>query len=124
MTLIIPKGNPTQASPGITVRLMTEQTVNETVSTVVCPSPGCKNHTFTLRVSAVVTGAVQIETSPDPTYTGLWSPLGGGPIDLATITAAGVLEIQYSNLVIVAARYRITTVVAGGNVSGDYTGGR
>jgi len=120
--LIIPDYNPTGASKGNAVRLMTEQTVDETVSTVVCPGPGIKDHTFTIRVSANVTGAIIIETSHDPAYAGLWSPLGGGAIDLSTIGAEGVLELMFSNIMITAARARISTVVAGGNVSVDYTG--
>ena len=117
-----PLGNTTMPSKGMVVNIMDAQTVDETKSTVICPSPGIRNHKFSIRVSANVTGAIQLETAPSPDYTGVWSPLGGGPIDLSTIGAAGVLEEMFSNLVITAARARISTVVAGGNVSVDYQG--
>lgn len=111
---------------GVEILIMDAQTVDETKSTVVCPSVGIKNHTFTIRTSAALTGAVQIETSHDPTYTGEWNPLGGGPIDLSTIPAAaagiGILQLQFSNITFTAARARISTVVAGGNVSVSYLG--
>jgi len=119
---ITPSYNPTGALKGVEVLLMDAQTVDETKSTVVCPGPGIKNHTFTIRVSANVTGSIMLETAHDPAYTGLWSPLGGGAIDLSTVGAEGVLELMFSNIMIVAARARISTVVAGGDVSVDYTG--
>jgi hypothetical protein len=81
---------------GVALRIMNAQTVDETVSTVVCPGQGVRNHTFTLISSANITGKVQLETASDPDYTGVWSPLGGGPIDLSAIGAAGELEMQFS----------------------------
>lgn len=107
---------------GVEILIMNAQTVDETVSTVVCPSVGIKNHTFTIRVSANVTGKIQLETANDPTYTGLWNPLGGGTIDLSTIGAAGELQFQFSNITFTAGRARIETAVAGGNVSVSYLG--
>lgn len=122
---ITPKSNPAGASPGIVIPMMVNQSALNTLSTVICPSPGCKNHTFTFRASAGITGAVQLETSPDPLYTGEWSPLGGGPIDVDTVSVnAGILELMFSNITFVAVRARISTVVAGGNLSVDYLGGR
>ena len=110
---------------GVEILIMDAQTVDETVSTVVCPSSGIKNHTFTIKTSADCTGNVQLETANDPTYTGVWSPLGGGPIDLATIVtpnAACELQLQFSNITFGAARARIDTVVAVGTVSVTYLG--
>jgi hypothetical protein len=110
---------------GVEILIMDAKTVDETVSNVICPSPGIKNHTVTLKTSAGVTGAAQIETSNDPTYAGTWSPLGGGPIDLATIAggaAAGELQMQFSNITFTAIRVRISTVVAGGTLSASYLG--
>jgi len=111
---------------GVEILILDAQTVDETKSTVVCPSVGIKNHTFTIRTSAALTGALQIETSHDPAYTGEWNPLGGGPIDLSTIPAAaagiGILQMQFSNITFTRARMRICTVIAGGTVSGSYLG--
>ena len=117
--------NPCAAMKGVLITIMDAQSVDETVSTVVVPGQGIKNHTFAVRTSAAVAGALQLESAPTPDYAGVWSPLGGGPIDLATINggaAAGVLEIQFSNIILNAVRARISTVVAGGTVSVDYTG--
>lgn len=112
--------NPTMAQKGIVHRIMTAQTVDETKSIVVCPSQSAKNHTFTLKASANITGAVQLETASEPDFSGVWAPLGGGPIDLSIIGASGELELQFSNISIIAARARISTVVAGGDLTVDY----
>jgi len=124
--LIIPRSSPAQASPGTVVRMMTTQSVDETISTVICPSGGCSNHKFTIETSAAVTGAVQLETAPHPDYAGVWSPLGTAT-DVATIaggSAAGILEIRHSQIVINAVRARISTVIGGGTVTVDYAGER
>lgn len=120
---ITPDYNPTGASKGNSILLMNAQSIDETVSKVVCPGHGIRNHTFSIRTSASVTGAVVLETATDPLYTGVWSPLQAA-IDVATIgpAAAGVLEVSFSNRMIVAARARISTVIAGGTVSVEYTG--
>ena len=109
---------------GVEILILDAQTVDETKSTVVCPSVGIKNHTFTLKSSASITGAVQLEGSNDPTYTGVWAPLGGGPIDVADIgpAAAGELQFAFSNVTYTALRARISTVIAGGNLSVSYLG--
>lgn len=121
--LITPDYNPTASLKGVGLLIMDAQSVDETKSIVVCPSPGVRNHTFTIKVSANVTGKVQLETANDPAYTGLWNPLGGGTIDLSLIGAAGELEFMFSNIIITAVRARIETAVAGGTVSVIYTGG-
>lgn len=121
---VIPSYNPSQAGPGVTVRMMTEQTVDETISTVICPSPSCKNHTFSITFpsGSPLSGALQLETAPSFDYAGAWSPLGGGPIDLAAL--AGVaLELAFSNIVIKAVRGRLTDE-AGAPINLDYTGGQ
>ena len=118
--------NLTAPLKGVEILILDAQTVDETKSTVVCPSVGIKNHTFTIRTSAALTGAVQIETAHAYDYTGEWNPLGGGPIDLSTIPAAaagvGILQLMFSNVTFTAARVRISTVVAGGTVSASYLG--
>lgn len=119
-------GSTTTVPPaGVLVRLMSNQTVLNTVGVIACPSPGLKNHTFQLISSASITGAVTLESAPDPTYTGAWSPLAAA-IDVATIgpAAAGVLEVTFANRVFVAVRARISTVIAGGNLTVNYIGAK
>ena len=112
--------------------MMTAQTVDETVSTVICPSSGIKNHTFSIVVTASVagtelTGNVQLETNSDPAALGGWSPLGGGTVDVSLIdvpanTTRGILQLMFSNVTFTAVRARIETVVAGGTLSVSYLG--
>lgn len=121
---ITPDYNPTAALKGVEILILNAQTVDETKSIVVCPGMGIRNHTFTLKSSASITGSVQIETSNDPLYTGVWAPLGGGPIDVADIgpAAVGELQMQFSNITFTAVRVRISTVIAGGTLSVTYLG--
>lgn len=120
--MITPLSSPTVPLKGVEILILDAKSVVETKSTVICPSPGIKNHTITIKTSASVTGAVQLETSDDPTYTGTWNPLGGGPYNLATVTAAHEQQFQFSNITFTALRVRISTVVAGGTVSASYLG--
>ena len=98
------------ALKGVPLLIMSQKTVDETKSCVICPGPGIRNHTLTIKIGQATTGTIQWETADDPDYTGLWSPLGGGTIDLSTIGAAGVLELQFPNIIINAIRGRIETV--------------
>jgi|SRR3990172_11892372 len=119
--MLIPRSSPTAPGKGTLILIMDAQTVDETKSTVVAPSPSIKNHTFTIKASAAITGALQLETSDDWEYTGVWSPLGGGPIDLSTL-GAGELQLNFSQIAAPFLRARISTVVAGGTVSVSYVG--
>lgn len=105
---------------GVEILILDAQTVDETVSTVMVPSSGIKNHTVTIKTSASVTGVVTVEMANDPTYTGTWYPLIA--YDLSTIAAAHEQMYQFSNITMTAIRVRISTVVAGGNVSASYLG--
>lgn len=120
--MLTPNSSPTAPPKGVEVLILDAQTVDETKSTVVCPSSGIKNHTFTIKSSANITGTIQLEGANDPSYTGVWAPLGGGPIDLSQIGAAGQLQFAFSNITYTALRARIETVVAGGTVSVSYLG--
>lgn len=122
--MITPLSSPTAPLKGVEILIIDAQTVDETKSTVVCPSVGIKNHTFTLKSSAALTGGVQLEIANDPLYTGIWAPLGGGPINVADIgpAAAGELQIQFSNVTFTAVRARIDTVIAGGTLTVTYLG--
>ena len=107
---------------GVEILILDAQTVDETKSTVVCPSPGIKNHTFTIKTSASVTGAILVETANDPEYTGVWNPLESAAYDLSTVGAAHEKQYRYSNIALTAVRARISTVVGGGTVSVSYLG--
>ena len=110
---------------GVEILILDAQTVDETKSTVVCPSPGIRNHTVTLRASAALTGVAYIETSHDSGYTGQWNPLtiiNAADIPVVATGAAGVLQLMFSNVTFTALRVRIETVIAGGNLSASYLG--
>lgn len=113
--------NPMAAMKGVKETILDAQTVDETVSTVVVPG-SILNHTFYLRSSASITGAVILETAPTPDYDGAWSPLESA-IDVALIgpMAEGTLRKAYTG-VYGALRARISTVIAGGTLSVDYLG--
>lgn len=119
--LITPSYNPTAALKGVELLILDAKSVDEVVSTVVCPSPGIKNHTFTISVSASVTGAVTVESANDPAYAGIWNPLATA-VDLNTLGAIGQAQVRLSNTVLTAVRVRISTVVSGGTVSVTYNG--
>ena len=122
--MITPLSSPTVPLKGVEILILDAQTVDETKSTVICPGLGIKNHTITLKSSASITGACQIETSNDPTYTGVWAPLGGGTINVADIgpAAVGELQFQFSGITFNALRVRISTVIGGGSLSASYLG--
>lgn len=105
---------------GVEILILDAQTVDETVSTVVAPSSGIKNHTVTIKTSASVTGVVTVEIANDVAYAGTWYPLIA--YDLSTVGAAHEQLYQFSNIAITALRVRISTVVAGGSVSASYLG--
>lgn len=91
--MITPLSSITVPLKGVEILILDAQTVDETKSTVICPSPGIKNHTITFKSSASITGNVQIETANDPTYTGVWAPLGGGTVNVADIGPAAAGEL-------------------------------
>lgn len=123
--MITPLSNPTVPLKGVEILILDSQTVDETKSTVVCPSPGIRNHTVTLKASAALTGNIYIETANDPTYTGQWNPqsiVNAADIPVVGTGAAGELQLQYSNITFTALRVRIETVIAGGTLSASYLG--
>lgn len=123
--MITPLSSPTNPCKGIEILIMDAQTVDETKSTVVCPSSGIKNHTITLKASAALTGNIYVETANDPTYTGQWNPLSivnAADIPVVGVGAAGELQLMFSNITFTALRVRIETVIAGGTLSASYLG--
>jgi hypothetical protein len=126
--------NPTGALKGVTVIITDDSLSNvDQLSFVVCPSPGMRNHTIGIKVASetpdteLTAGTVQIETNVNPDDSeGGWAPLGGGPVDLteiAVVGETGLLELQFSELIIKALRLRIIDEVTGGVIeSVFYTG--
>ena len=123
--MITPNSSPTNPCKGIEILILDAQTVDETKSTVVCPSSGIKNHTVTLKASAALAGNIYIETANDPAYTGQWNPqsiVNAADIPVVGVGAAGELMLMFSNVTFAALRVRIETVIAGGTLSASYLG--
>lgn len=123
--MLTPNSSPTAPPKGIEILILDQQSIDETKSTVVCPSPGIKNHTVTLKASAALTGNIYIETANDPAYTGQWNPqsiVNAADIPVVGTGAAGELQLMYSNVTFTALRVRIETVIAGGTLSASYLG--
>jgi hypothetical protein len=77
-------------------------------------------HKVTIKWSAGVSaGAVQIEGSDDPSFSGTWNPVGGGPI---ATTAANSIQSHEWEGIFLFVRSRITTNVVGGTVTVTYEG--
>lgn len=92
---------------------------------VVCPPPTFRNHILYVIVPAGVSaGAIQPESAEDPTYTGTWAPIGGGPVTVPAASSSLIIEFTgYYK----AIRARITTTISGGgapSVTVDYVGSR
>jgi hypothetical protein len=123
--MITPLSNPTVPLKGVEILIMDAQTVDETKSTVICPSPGIKNHTITLKSSAALTGNIIIESANDPLYAGVWNPLvavNAADIPNVGAGAAGEWMWTVSNIAFTALRVRIETVIANGTLSASYLG--
>lgn len=78
-----------------------------------------KHHNVTIKGSAgVAAGAIQVEAADDPTYSGTWASIGGGPV---TVVASSELQVTfegtYQNI-----RARISTNVTGGTVTVSHVG--
>jgi hypothetical protein len=72
----------------------------------------CREHTFYITpTTGVSTGAIQIETADESTFTGAWAPLGP---ELNLSTGSAVVNHTGS---LRAVRCRISSNVAGGTVT-------
>lgn len=129
--ILVPDYNPTTSMKGVVVELMTEEVDAGVLSIVMCPSPGIRNHTFTIIVNSdtedteLTAGTLQLETASKPDQPGNWSPIGSGPIDLTDITVTddnGVMELQFSEVIMNSVRGRIVDAVTGGTVTLQYNG--
>lgn len=90
---------------------------------VVCPPMSFRNHTFTIATpTGVSAGAIQIESSDDPTYTGTWVAQGS-PIVAVASAEVGVSIVG----IFTALRARVSTTISGGgapSVTVKYLGGK
>ena len=103
------------AQEGITVVLQSAVTTGN--GTVITPG-NLKDHSFEVEGSAgVVSGAVQIETSFDPDYTGTWWPVSAAISVLANSRVLLQFEGSYGFF-----RARVSTVISGGTTSVRYRG--
>lgn len=105
------------AMKGVPVVLQDTQTTGNGLA-ISIPS-SFRQHKLTIKGLATVSaGAVQPESATDPSYSGTWNPLGGGPI-----TVVDVSEIEYNFEGIYSAiRARISTDIVGGHVTVTYVG--
>lgn len=68
--------------------------------------------------SPISAGAVQPESSSDPTYTGTWGQIGGGPV---TVVDSTEIVINFEG-VYQFIRCGISTPIVGGTVTVNYLG--
>jgi len=82
--------------------------------------PSFFKHKIAIICSAgVASGAVQPESAQDPSYSGTWNPIGGGPITVPA--ASSTLEYQFTGY-FSAIRANITTIIGGGTIQVTYEG--
>ena len=107
---------------GVPYALQSAQTTGN--GDVVTPPPSFRNHTFQIKAAAGVNaGAIQIESSDDPTYSGTWAQVGGGPV---AVVASAEVTVNVTG-VYTALRARISTTIAGGagpSVTVSYLGAK
>jgi hypothetical protein len=105
------------ATKGVPVTLQSGATTGNGVALAIPSS--FKSHKINIKGLATVSaGAVQPESADDPSYSGTWNPLGGGPI-----TVVDVSELEYNFVGIFSAlRCRISTNIVGGTVTVTYVG--
>jgi len=100
---------PAAAMSGVPVDLISAAT---TGSGIIALPPSFRNHTIIIKTaSGVTSGAIQIETANDPSYSGTWAPIGGGPI---TVVAAAEIVANFTG-VFNFVQARVSTTIAGGS---------
>jgi hypothetical protein len=108
------------AMRGVPVTLLLDQSADETTSFGLAIPSSFKQHKITIKSGAgVVSGKVQPESADSPDYTGIWNPLGGGPIDVPA--ASSETEYNFSGI-FSALRARIETAIGGGTITVIYVG--
>ena len=106
----------TAASRGVLITVQNAATTGNGLALAI-PSM-IKKHTFYIEGSAGVTaGAVQVEASNDPDYTGTWD--AQGPPVLVTASTQDTVGCDGVSL---ALRARISTPIVGGTVTVTYFG--
>lgn len=123
--------NPCAPMKGVPVEIMTEEAADETLSVVLTPGQGIRNHTFILIANSdtpatpLTAGNLVLETAENPEALGGWAPLGGSPVDLTTIVVVddnGRIALNFTDIMIGAVRARISDAVTGGTLSVIYIG--
>jgi len=106
------------AMRGVPVNLQTAAASGN--GTVLAIPDSFRNHKVIIKWGAGTNaGAIQIESADDPTYTGTWGQVGGGPIAWSAASLENQIEIVGLFRFI---RARISTNVTGGTVDVIYVG--
>lgn len=108
-----------QAMRGVPYTLLSAQTALNTKAQVGVPD-SFKNHTVTITGSVgspISAGAIQVNGSDDPTYTGTWAPIGS-PV---SVVDSAKVQFTFSG-VFRAIQVVISTAVVGGTVTVTYEG--
>jgi len=107
------------AMRGVPYTLLSAQTALNTKAQVGVPD-SFKNHTITITGSVgspISAGAIQINSSDDPTFTGTWNPI------TAPITIVDSAKIQFNFIGLFRAiQVVISTALIGGTVTASYEG--
>ena len=107
----------TSAMRGVPVVLQDAQTAGSGL--VIAIPDSFKHHKLYIKgIPTVSAGAVQPESSSDPTYAGTWGEVGGGSI---TVIDATEQQIDFEG-VFKFLRVRISTNIVGGTVTVTYVG--
>lgn len=97
------------AMSGVPVKLQDAATIGN--GTVLAIPPSFRNHNFMITAAVGVTsGAVQVETSNDPSDAGTWAPLTASP---TTVVASTNILVAYTGILNFV-RARISTTISGG----------
>lgn len=105
---------PVAAMSGVPITLQAAGSTTGNGAIIALP-PSFRNHTVIITGAAGVTaGAIQIETSNDPTMTNTAAPVGGGPV--AVVAGADVV-VNFTGLFNFL-RARISTTISGGGAPG------
>lgn len=108
------------AMRGVPVVLIDALSALNAKGSIVIPN-SFRQHKLTIKGSVgspISAGAIQPESSNDPSYTGTYNPLGGGPI---TVVDSAEIEYNFEGIYSVI-QARISTAIVGGNVTVTYVG--
>lgn len=108
------------ATKGVAIDLLPALTSATGAGTAIAIPPGITKHKFRIITSVgVASGAVQPESADNPSYSGTWNPIGGGPITVPA--ASSELEYEFEGR-FSAIRANVTTIIGGGTIQVQYSG--